>query len=181
MSDSRQWYHVTITTYGNWLYGDSRGFRTRHHREHVEGDYRNPPPAGRYTELEQRSRESLKQVPVFLSLEQRRIVGEALRDRLIELGAEVACLAVAGRHIHLLARIPFDRRRDWIGAAKRHVWFVLREHGKFGKLWAKRSREQPVSDPSHRDNIVRYILRHESDGAWVWSAPPVPNTPAAPP
>lgn len=30
------WFHCIATTYGAWLYGDSRGFRTRHHREHVE-------------------------------------------------------------------------------------------------------------------------------------------------
>jgi hypothetical protein len=38
------WFHAIITTYGAWLDGDARGFRTRHHREHVEGDYKNPPP-----------------------------------------------------------------------------------------------------------------------------------------
>ena len=42
-----RWFHVTAHTYGAWLAGDARGFRTRHHREHVEGDYKHPPPAGR--------------------------------------------------------------------------------------------------------------------------------------
>src|SRR3954468_9029001 len=37
------WYHCMGNTYGTWLPGDPRGFRTRLHREHVEGDYRNPP------------------------------------------------------------------------------------------------------------------------------------------
>jgi hypothetical protein len=36
---SQRWYHVIISTYGGWLHGDPRGFRTRHHRAHVEGDY----------------------------------------------------------------------------------------------------------------------------------------------
>jgi hypothetical protein len=30
-------------TYGTWLPGDPKGFRTRHHREHIEGDYKKPP------------------------------------------------------------------------------------------------------------------------------------------
>ena len=40
------WYHVGSNTKGTWLTGDPRGFRSRHHREHVEGDYRRlSPPA----------------------------------------------------------------------------------------------------------------------------------------
>ena len=46
--DNRVWYHVVLSTYGSWLYGDKRGFRTRHHREHVDGDYKNPPSLGKY-------------------------------------------------------------------------------------------------------------------------------------
>jgi hypothetical protein len=42
------WYHSITSTYGAWLYGDERGFRTRHHREHVDGDYKSPPPRGLY-------------------------------------------------------------------------------------------------------------------------------------
>ena len=42
------WYHVVLTTYGAWLPGDPRGFRTRHHREHVPGDYKAPPPVGMF-------------------------------------------------------------------------------------------------------------------------------------
>jgi hypothetical protein len=35
MADLRRWYHIIMSTYGSWLYGDARGFRTRHHREHI--------------------------------------------------------------------------------------------------------------------------------------------------
>jgi hypothetical protein len=30
-------YHVILATCGAWLFGDARGFRTRHHGKHVEG------------------------------------------------------------------------------------------------------------------------------------------------
>src|SRR5437763_8982102 len=86
-TETLHWFHVTAHTYGAWLYGDARGFRTRHHREHVEGDYKNPPPPGKYKEKERRSREELKQPPVVLPAEWRKTVGEAIRDRLLELGA----------------------------------------------------------------------------------------------
>jgi hypothetical protein len=75
MANTRKWFHLTTHTYGVWLYGDPRGFRTRHHREHIEGDYKNPPPPGKYADKLQRSKESLKQDPVKLNAEFRAIVG----------------------------------------------------------------------------------------------------------
>src|SRR5437763_7521183 len=97
--DNRRWYHVIVTTYGAWLYGDARGFRTRHHREHVEGDYKNPPPPGKYEKKAARSRKLLKQPPVILTPEWRKTVGEAIRDRLLELGAVLLCVSVSGQHV----------------------------------------------------------------------------------
>jgi hypothetical protein len=46
------WHHCTGSTYGAWLRGDPPGWRSKQHREHVDGDYKRPPPAGRYKELE---------------------------------------------------------------------------------------------------------------------------------
>src|SRR5436190_14693419 len=88
-TETLHWFHVTTHTYGAWLYGDPRGFRTRRHREYVEGDYKNPPPPGKYADEYERSKESLKQEPVRLTPEFRAVVGAALRQRLIHLGGDV--------------------------------------------------------------------------------------------
>ena len=40
------WFHIIGNTYGTWVRGDPKGFRTLHHREHIEGDYKHPPPPG---------------------------------------------------------------------------------------------------------------------------------------
>ena len=162
------WHHLILSTYGSWLYGDPRGFRTRHHREHVEGDYKNPPPEGRYAERERRSRESLKCAPVCVPDCLRPVVGEALRDRLQELGAFVLCMSVGGQHLHILAKLPFGKAREWSGIAKRHAWFVLRDRGWKGKLWGKRGKALRVSNRQHQVNVYRYILGHTQEGAWVW-------------
>jgi len=37
-----EWFHIILIAYAEWLNGDRLGFRTHHHREHVEGDYKNP-------------------------------------------------------------------------------------------------------------------------------------------
>ena len=58
------WYHLILSTYGSWLPGDPRGFRTRHHRFHVEGDYKDPPPPGRYEKMHKQSQHSLRFAPV---------------------------------------------------------------------------------------------------------------------
>jgi hypothetical protein len=78
------WIHFVETVYGAWLYGDARGFRTRYHREHIEGDYKDPPSAGKYDPERRRSIESLKQPPVVLAPEWRPVIGTAVRDRLQE-------------------------------------------------------------------------------------------------
>jgi hypothetical protein len=169
VSQNTRWYHVTTHTYGAWLYGDPRGFRTRHHREHVEGDYKNPPPKGRYDDKYQRSKDSLKQDPVVLAPHWRREVGIALRDKLLHVGAQLLRLSVSGQHVHYLAKMPPAMPRFWTGLAKKHAWFELRDRGWTGMLWAARSKATPVKDRKHQLNVYGYIGRHVNEGAWLWS------------
>src|SRR6516165_1014161 len=113
-----RWFHLTTHTYGAWLYGDARGFRTRHHREEVEGDYKNPPPPGMYEHKLERSRQLLKQEPVTLSVQWRRVFGAALRDKLQMLGAQLLCVSMSSTHAHVLAKMPPGAvPRDWLGRA----------------------------------------------------------------
>lgn len=163
------WFHCVVTTYGAWLDGDARGFRTRHHREHVEGDFKNPPPPGRYEQRAARSRKSLKQPPVVLTADERTVAALAIRDKLEALGAFVLVVSVGGQHAHVLAKLPQATARDWVGRAKKHVWFELRDRGRVGHVWGKRSKELPVKDRPHHVNTYNYILRHRDEGAWVWS------------
>ena len=71
------WYHCMGNTHGTWLPGDPRGFRTRHHKEHVEGDYKNP-PVENYEQRLRKSKELMKRDPVYLTVTQRRRVVESL-------------------------------------------------------------------------------------------------------
>jgi hypothetical protein len=83
------WFHVILTTYGAWLPGDPRGFRTRHHRDHVDGDYKSPPPVGIYESFAVKNRDALKHDAVSLNPAQRETVGKALRATLDELDASL--------------------------------------------------------------------------------------------
>ena len=120
-----QWFHCTTHTYGAWLYGDARGFRTRHHREHIIGDYKNPPPPDMYADKLARNKQLLKQPPVKLSVEWRPIFGAALRDKLLKIGAQLLCVSMSGTHAHLLAKMPPGKvPRQWVGQAKKHANFI---------------------------------------------------------
>ncbi|MFO0811398.1 MAG: hypothetical protein U0746_22440 [Gemmataceae bacterium] len=169
MDEEHEWFHCVATTYGAWLDGDPRGFRTRHHREHVEGDYKNPPPKGRYDDRAERSRASLKQPPVVLTVDERPVAGAAFRDKLRELGAFVLIVSMSGQHAHAVVKLPAKKARGWVGRAKKHVWFELRDHGRVGHVWGKRSKETPIEDRAHQVNAYHYVLRHRAEGAWVWS------------
>lgn len=104
----RNWYHCIGSTFGAWLRGDSRGWRARHHREHVEGDYRNPPPPGKYDKSHKHSKRLMKREPVVLSREQRKVALLAMLEALRHYDVEVIVLAVGGKHYHMLARFtPF--------------------------------------------------------------------------
>jgi hypothetical protein len=169
MTADRRWFHCTTHTYGAWLYGVPRGFRTRHHREHVEGDYKNPPPAGKHQLQLDRSKRLMTQPPVVLPRELRPVVGGAMVDRLGQCGAQVLALSCSGQHVHLLAKMPGGEvPRQWVGRAKMHTTFVLRGHGWVGELWAVRSKVIPVRDRRHQLNVFHYILDHAAEGAWVW-------------
>ncbi len=163
---------------------DARGFRTRHHREHIEGDYKNPPPKDKYKAKFERSKKLLKQDPVRLTPEWRAVVGIALRERLIGLGAQVVVASMSATHAHVLAKMPDskDVTREWVGLAKKHAWFVARDRQWVGQMWAKRSKATAIKDYDHQCNSFNYIVRRaQKEGAWVWTyRDPVPEQLPAP-
>jgi hypothetical protein len=162
------WFHLVLSTYGSWLPGDPRGFRTRHHREHVEGDYKNPPPAGKYEARHSRSQRLFKLPPVVFKSKWREIIGRALVGRLQLLGGFVLCIAVAGKHAHILAKLPSGDAREPCGLAKKHAWFEARDRGWTGEMWALRPKIIRIRTRGHQLNAYHYILDHENEGAWVW-------------
>jgi len=163
------WYHVDGHTYGTWLRGDPRGWRSRKHREHVEGDYKSPPPPGRHDRLREQSRRLMKGPPVRLDRNQRRVAGQAMVAKLLALGVEVLAVSLDAVHYHILARFPDGDVRKPVGLAKKTASVLLSAHGLRGVVWAKRRRALPVRDRTHQVNVFRYTRRHADQGAWVWT------------
>ena len=169
MSAWNGWYHVTGSTYGAWLPGDPRGWRHRKHRRHVEGDYKHPPPPGEGEALLHDAEDRLKRPPVHLTVEQRRIAGQAVVEMVVDQGIELLALSLDAVHLHLLARFPDGVVRPAVGRAKKHAYHELRETGHAGKVWAKRCGVKPIAGRAHQVRAYHYILEHEQVGAWTWS------------
>jgi hypothetical protein len=156
-------------TYGTWLPGDPRGFRTRHHREHIEGDYRHPPPKGKYAARYEDAKRLMKRDPVYLTIEQRRLVVRLLVESLHRRNFDVATACVTDVHFHILARFPDHNPRHWIGIAKKESSHFAKQEGlgAEGGLWAVRTKSLPVNDRAHQLNAAKYIFDHRSEGGVV--------------
>lgn len=164
------WYHCMGNTYGTWLPGDPRGFRTRDHREHVEGDYRNPPVASRYAQRHLKAKDLMKRAPVYLTPRQRLRAVEVFSSSLVRRGIDLIVLSIDRVHFHLLARFPDHNPRRWVGIAKKESSHYLKEEklAPVGGLWAVRVECVPVADREHQLWVVPYILKHGKKGAAVW-------------
>lgn len=165
---NKSWFHVVLTFYGNWLPGDPRGFRTKKHKKHIEGDYKNPPPKDLYKGLYEASLDSLKQPKMLLLPSQQIIVGEAFLETFQAMHIPILAIAVSRTHLHMQAEFETKQVRNICGKGKKNSWHRLCEHNWKGKLWAKGGKYLPIKDYSHHKNTHNYLLKHASENAWVW-------------
>ena len=162
------WYHCMFHTYGTWLPGDGRGFRTRHHRRHVDGDYKHPPSED-FTALHAHSLSLLKRAPVRFTVIQRPLVRDALLKSLMKWNVELIALSVDAIHVHLLARFPQHDPRRFVGLAKKEssAFLPATDGLPTGGLWGARCQCEPIASRAHQVSTVHYILKHQQAGAAV--------------
>lgn len=182
----RHWLHCTGGTYGTWLRGDPRGWRSQHHEIHVNGDYRNPPDPAEHEGLWIFSKATLRRQPVVLrTMQQRRTACLTMARNLLERDVELVELCVARTHYHVLARFTpwingaaaaaFEElkreARRLMGLAKKgssHALVQARLVEK-GGAWGARGLVASVRSRRHQLRVVEYIRRHGESGAAVWS------------
>jgi REP element-mobilizing transposase RayT len=164
-----RWRHVIINTLCSWLHGDERGFRSRRHRIHSSGDYRNPPPEGEHAGLHQyhveRSREE-----VTIAKELRKAVGVAIMRHLLNEGYRVLAVAVGKVHTHGLIELPENLRqvKAVVGEAKRKSSRAVKKELP-GNVWAASGTYKPVETSGHLESAFGYILYEQGADAWTWS------------
>ncbi len=159
-------YHISWGTYGSWLPGDPRGFRTRGHCEHVTGDYKNPPAPGKYKGLHAHAKASLKKPPVSIPPELREIVGRQCLKQLDKEGVEVFVISVDSWHVHVAVDCAAEGLKLMVGRVKKVSSHKVRDRIP-GRLWQAGCHPVAVRDERHWHNVLRYILDHAPE-AWVW-------------
>jgi hypothetical protein len=164
------WYHVMGHTYGTWLPGDPKGFRTRHHREHVEGDYRNPPPPGIYDGLHRHAKRSMRRDPVFLDWEQRRRALDEIVASLQRHRVEFDIFSVDRIHLHGLMRCTDHEPKHWLGIAKKESSHFCKQsgHARLGGIWAHGCKALPIRNRPHYHKVRGYIRDHRLKGAVIY-------------
>jgi REP element-mobilizing transposase RayT len=162
-----RWRFVTINSKNSWHHGSPRGFRSRDHRIHSSGDYRNPPPANEHAELLQyrRNRADKK---VLLPLDVRPRICIALVESLTQWRLKV--ISISCDHAHLLIELPGNTSqiKSIIGDAKRHASRVVRDVMP-GTIWSAGCGYEPVDDVAHFNACVEYTLVKQGAGTWTWS------------
>jgi hypothetical protein len=166
--NTQRWFHCILTTYGAWLPGDPRGFRTRHHREHIEGDYKDPPPPEKYAARHRRSKSLQKFPTVTFSPADRQHLGATCVCYLQEREIQILSLALGGRHLHLQLRPEPSRVIRTLGEIKRKLWYERRSRGNAQRLWGIGRKVVPIKCQAHQRQVLSYILAHRHEGAWVW-------------
>lgn len=182
------WYHCIVSTYGAWLPGDPRAFRTRKHREHVEGDYKSPPPKGVYEQRHQQSQDRMKRDAVSLSEAMRCLVLDEIVQSAEKHRVELLAISVSAMHFHLLGKFSMHRRKPTlderglqtssIDDPVRHIvgqfkqWSskrLIRDGLADAGLWGKRGKIVPIKDRRHQINTFKYICKHRQEGAALWT------------
>lgn len=165
----KHWYHIVFNTRGSWLTGDPRGFRSRNHRKHSDGDYKHPPPPGQHSGLHHIVRTNSRS-PIVLPADLLEPIGKAVLAKCDQQGHRVLVLAVDSHHVHLLIELPGDRSRvkQVVGSWKQKASHAVRDRLP-GTIWSKSCDPIRIKDRVHHERVYGYILDHARQGAWVWS------------
>jgi hypothetical protein len=91
----------------SWLHGDKRGFRSRDHRIHSTGDYKNPPPPRENDGL-RRYHQRRAGKHVSFTLEVRIIILREFVLKMRKLGVHIIAGAIGKTHLHALPLLEPD-------------------------------------------------------------------------
>ena len=161
--------------------GDPRGWHTRKDRQHVDGDYKCPPPLGKHDTLHEHSKGLMLRDEVTLHEDHQQIVLDCLAESLAFNEIPCVVMSVSSTHAHVLARfvrgrststgkLIADPARHYFGIARKVASRRLSESGNVppGGLWSKRTTIVPIADQRHFENVADYIQRHQEEGAVIW-------------
>jgi REP element-mobilizing transposase RayT len=143
-------YHITWGTYGARLHGWSKP-----HVDHDHNQYKKPFPP-KDPQRERESRERMSGDPVKLTIAERHVVEEAIRDVATRYGWTIHSIAVQSDHVHIVitAFRVGDELRDALKAVASR-WLNKR----FGPKtwWAENGSAKYLWERDYFDNARDYV------------------------
>lgn len=160
---------MIISTHSSWLPGDKRGWRSRDHRIHSSGDYKNPPPPDEHDGL-LRYNQSRSAKTAIIPQKCRHVIGKCIVDHLVAQNYRVLVSSVSGMHAHVLVELPesLSQVRRIIGVCKAKSSGAVRKILP-GKVWAERGKYLWVKNREHLLDAFHYIRDKQGPRAWVWT------------
>ena len=140
-------YHITWTTYGTWLSGDTRGWV-----KGGEAGIREPDP-----DIEAEVKARMTDDPVILTGEQREVVEATIRGVVAHRGWSLHALNVRTNHVHLV--VTAERHPDVV-MEQFKAWCSRRLSEKLGrkrKWWTEHGSTKWINDEAYLANAIRYV------------------------
>jgi REP element-mobilizing transposase RayT len=143
-------YHITFRTYGTLLPGSSKPFVDRGHNEYGS----NLPKAS--PSREQAARDRMTADPVYLTLEQRRIVEEAIDELTGRYRWPLHAKAAQQNHVHVVLTAPRagEPLRD---AVKACCSRALNERFGLRIWWAEKGSARYLWEDDYFERAVNYV------------------------
>jgi len=153
-------WHITFDTYGRCLHGGERPTVDKGHNQ----------PGQAFLSVDpvrvQTARRLMRFTPVRFSLEQRRLIQEALPEISVRGGWGLRACAAGDDHVHVLLDIAPQvhgekvRRviKRWLGEALSERWPLPQG----ATWWAEEGSNKPVKDADYLRNVYEYVVRQRA-------------------
>jgi len=155
-------YHLTWTTYGTWLPGDSRGWV-----QAGSPGVQEPDP-----EREQDARRLMAESAVVLTGEQRNLVDQTIRDHCRLRGWTLYALNVRTNHVHLVVGAHHDpdemmnQFKAWCSRKLSDLagltTAVARKAGR-RRWWTEGGGTKVIHDEENLRNAIEYVLEKQGE------------------
>lgn len=145
-------YMATWTTYGTWLQGDKRGYVKD--GKVLQAD----------TGLEKANKKLQRFEIVCLTLEQKKIVEDAVLKEAERIGQKILALAVCSNHIHLVVSSGNESIENTVSRYKNVANSALKKTGLTKRVWTRGFDKRFCFSGEQLEQKIEYVRRHGKTG-----------------
>jgi REP element-mobilizing transposase RayT len=149
-------YFITFNTYGTWLHGDDRGSADRK-VHNIPGT----PVLTADSVIQEKERSRLKNPPITLNREQRRIIESTIREVIEYNQWRLHAINVRTEHIHVVLTAGAQKPEFIMNRFKSWCTRALRESGLLGNeitLWSRHGSTRYLWSENDVHEVVKYVL-----------------------